>query len=87
MNTTELVAKLAEAHDVSKAQAKSIVDDILKDIVDAAASGAEVSLPGFGKFKVKTTPEREGIRRAGRKSRLRRQRSSPSRLPNRSKTS
>ena len=41
-------------------QAKSIVDDFLKDIVDAAASGAEVSLPGFGKFKVKATPEREG---------------------------
>jgi DNA-binding protein HU-beta len=58
MNTTELVAKLAETHGVSKAQAKSIVDDIMKNILDAAASGAEVSLPGFGKFKV--TPEREG---------------------------
>ena len=60
MNTTELIAKIAEAHGVSKAQAKSIVDDIFKDIVDAAASGAEVSLSGFGKFKVKATPEREG---------------------------
>jgi len=60
MNATELVAKLSETHSVSKAQAKSIVDDFLKDIVDAAASGAEVSLPGFGKFKVKVTPEREG---------------------------
>ena len=60
MNTTELVAKLSETHGVSKAQAKSIVDDILKDIVDAAASGAEVSLPGFGKFKVKAMSEREG---------------------------
>ena len=50
MNTTELVAKIAEAHGVSKAQAKAIVDDILKDIVEAAAGGAEVSLPGFGKF-------------------------------------
>ena len=60
MNATELVAKLSETHGVSKAQAKSIVDDFLKDIVDAAASGAEVSLPGFGKFKVKATPEREG---------------------------
>jgi DNA-binding protein HU-beta len=60
MNTTELVTKIAEAHGVSKAQAKSIVEDILKDIVDAAASGAEVSLPGFGKFKLKETPEREG---------------------------
>ena len=62
MNTTELVAKIADAHGVSKAQAKSIVDDIFKDIVDAAASGAEVSLPGFGKFKVKATPQREGRR-------------------------
>ena len=60
MNTAELVAKIADAHCVSKVQAKSIVDDIFKDIVDAAASGAEVSLPGFGKFKVKATPEREG---------------------------
>jgi DNA-binding protein HU-beta len=60
MNTAELVAKLAEAHGLSKAQAKSIVDDILKDIVDAASGGAEVSLPGFGKFKVRATPEREG---------------------------
>jgi DNA-binding protein HU-beta len=60
MNTTELVTKIAEAHGVTKTQAKSIVDDILKDIVDAAASGAEVSLPGFGKFKLKETPEREG---------------------------
>jgi nucleoid DNA-binding protein len=32
MNATELVAKIAEAHGVSKAQAKSIVDEILKDI-------------------------------------------------------
>ena len=59
LNTTELVAKLSETHGVSKAQAKSIVDDFLKVIVDAAASSAEVSLPGFGKFKVKATPERE----------------------------
>ena len=42
MNTSELVAKLSETHGVSKAQAKSIVDDILKDIVDAAANGRSV---------------------------------------------
>ena len=60
MNTTELIAKIAEAHGMSKAQAKSIVEEIFKDIVDSAASGAEVSLSGFGKFKAKVTPEREG---------------------------
>jgi nucleoid DNA-binding protein len=88
MNTNELIAQIAEAHGVSKAQAKSIVDDILKNIVDAAANGAEVSLPGFGKFKIKATPEREGaIRLVARRSRSRRQRSSASRLRNRLKTS
>ena len=60
MNTSELVAKLAEAHGVNKGKAKAIVDDFLKDIVAAAAGGAEVSLPGFGKFKIKETSEREG---------------------------
>src|ERR1700733_8374195 len=60
MNTAELVAKIADAHGVSKVQPKFIVDAICKDLVDSGESGAEVSLPGFGKFKVKATPEREG---------------------------
>jgi nucleoid DNA-binding protein len=33
---------------------------MLKTILGAAANGEEISLPGFGKFKVKETPEREG---------------------------
>jgi DNA-binding protein HU-beta len=32
-------------------------------IADAAAKGEEVSLNGFGKFKVKDSPEREGATR------------------------
>jgi DNA-binding protein HU-beta len=60
VNTSELVAKVAEAHSVSKTQAQAIVDGMLKAILSAAASGEEISLPGFGKFKVKETPEREG---------------------------
>ena len=60
MNTSELAAKIAEAHSLSKTQAQSIVDGVLKSILSAAASGEEISLPGFGKFKVKDSPEREG---------------------------
>ena len=60
MNTSELVAIIAEAHSVSKTQAQAIVDGMLKTILSAAASGEEISFPGFGKFKVKETPEREG---------------------------
>lgn len=39
---------------------KVLVDGVFKAIADAAAAGEEISLPGFGKFKVKSTPEREG---------------------------
>jgi len=60
VNTSELVAKIAEAHSLSKTHAQAIVDSVLKTVVSAAANGEEISLPGFGKFKVKETPEREG---------------------------
>ena len=45
---------------MSKSRAEAIVDSMLKSIMSAAANGDEISLPGFGKFKVKETPEREG---------------------------
>jgi DNA-binding protein HU-beta len=60
MNSSDLVAILAEAHDITKAQAQAILDSVLKSIVSGAASDGEVSSPGFGKFKVRTSPEREG---------------------------
>ncbi len=60
MNTSELAAKIADANEVTKAQAKTLVDAFLNELIAAAASGEEVSLPGFGKFKVKESPEREG---------------------------
>ena len=60
MNTSELIAKIAEEHSVSKTQAQAIVDSLLKSIMNAAANDEEISLAGFGKFKIKKTPEREG---------------------------
>ncbi len=56
----EIADKIAADNSLTKTQAKSIVDSVFKAIADAAASGVETSLPGFGKFKVKETPEREG---------------------------
>lgn len=56
----EIADKIATDNSLNKAQAKSIVDGVFKAIADAASSGAETSIPGFGKFKVKATPEREG---------------------------
>jgi DNA-binding protein HU-beta len=60
MNSSELVQKIAEQADVSKAQVKAIVDEIFATIGDAAARGDEISIGGFGKFKVKSTAARQG---------------------------
>lgn len=36
------------------------VEAVFKAVTDAAIAGEETSIPGFGKFKVKETAEREG---------------------------
>jgi len=60
MNSADLIEKIAAANDLTKANAKKLVDGILDAIADAAAAGDEISLNGFGKFKVKTSAAREG---------------------------
>lgn len=60
MNTTELSEKLAADHGLAKADARKIVDIILATVTEAAVKGDEIALGGFGKFKVKATPAREG---------------------------
>ncbi|PZU59578.1 MAG: integration host factor [Sphingobium sp.] len=60
MNNTDLAEALATANGLSKADARKIVDSVFSTIAGAAAKGEEVSLNGFGKFKVKDTPAREG---------------------------
>ena len=58
--TSDIADKIAGEQNITKAQAKTIVDSVFKEIATAAASGSETSIPGFGKFKVKDTPAREG---------------------------
>lgn len=58
--TNEIADKIAADQNLTKAQAKAIVESVFKQITDAARAGAETSIPSFGKFKVKATPEREG---------------------------
>lgn len=60
MNNSELVEKLAAAHNLTKTDAKKIVDSVFDAIAEAASSGDEIALNGFGKFKVKSSPAREG---------------------------
>jgi DNA-binding protein HU-beta len=60
MNNSDLADIIAASHGLSKADARKAVDSVFASIADAAAKGEEVSLNGFGKFKVKNTPAREG---------------------------
>ena len=56
----EIAEKLAADHNLTKTQGKALVDGVFNAIAEAATKGEEISLPGFGKFKVKTSPAREG---------------------------
>ncbi|MFT4162890.1 HU family DNA-binding protein [Shinella sp.] len=58
--TNEIADKIAAEQNLTKAQAKTIVESVFKQITDAALAGSETSIPAFGKFKLKDTPEREG---------------------------
>ncbi|WP_414901667.1 HU family DNA-binding protein [Sphingomonas flavalba] len=60
MNNADIADSLAASQDLSKADARKAVDAVFAAIADAAARGEEVSLNGFGKFKVKESPAREG---------------------------
>lgn len=57
--TIEIAEKIAGEHGLTKVQGKAVVESVLAAISAASVSGNETSLPGFGKFKVKATPERE----------------------------
>ena len=58
--TTEIADKIAAEQNLTKTQAKAIVENVFKQIAEDARAGTETSIPGFGKFKVKDTPAREG---------------------------
>jgi len=60
MNNSDLADALAAANNVTKADARKLVDAVFNAIGEAAAKGEEISLNGFGKFKVKDSPAREG---------------------------
>jgi len=60
MNNSDLADQIAAAHGLSKADARKVVDAVFAAVGDAAARGDEVALNGFGKFKVKDSPAREG---------------------------
>jgi len=60
VKVADLIDHVASEAGVEKSAAKMAVDAVFAGIVEAAKKGEEVSLPGFGKFKVKDSPARQG---------------------------
>lgn len=52
MNKGELVASIAEAGGMTKAQAKKALNRVLGNMAEAMERGERVSLIGFGSFRV-----------------------------------
>jgi len=60
MNKIELVAKVAEASALTKAETERILDRFIDKITISLQTGEEVNLPGFGKFVVVDRAPRAG---------------------------
>lgn len=61
MNKTELIEKIANSANLSKADAKKALDATIDAIKAALVEGDKVQLIGFGTFSVNERPAREGI--------------------------
>lgn len=60
MNKTELIAKVAEATELTKKDSTKAVDAIFEAIAGALQNGEKVSLIGFGNFEVRERAARKG---------------------------
>ena len=60
MTRNDLVERLAEEHELTKVFARELVDSVFDMITAAAVKGEEVSLFGFGTFKVAERGARKG---------------------------
>lgn len=60
MTKCELIAKVAQESDLTKAHAERVVESILGSIKEGLSSGDKVTLRGFGTFKVEQRAARMG---------------------------
>lgn len=60
MNKADLIENVAGKLDLSKADAGRAVDSVFETITDSLSKGDEVTLVGFGTFKVKHRAARKG---------------------------
>jgi DNA-binding protein HU-beta len=60
MNKSDLIAKVAEASELSKKDATKAVEAVFEAITEALQSGDKVQLVGFGNFEVRERSARKG---------------------------
>ncbi len=60
MNKGDLINKIAESADLSKAQATTALNTVLDGIAEELKSGGKVTLIGFGTFSVNRREARTG---------------------------
>jgi DNA-binding protein HU-beta len=60
MNKAELIEKIAQGADISKASAGRALDSFLTSVTEELAGGGEVALVGFGTYKVNERAARKG---------------------------
>ncbi len=61
MNKTEFISLLSTRVELSKNKCEKVLDEMFNTITDVLKKGDEVSLRGFGKFKVVERKERKCI--------------------------
>ena len=60
MNKGQLVEKIAENADITKASAGRALDSLISAVTAELANGGDVALVGFGTFKVSDRAARKG---------------------------
>jgi DNA-binding protein HU-beta len=61
MNKTDLIQRLADKHQLSKAEAGRVLETLLDTIVTSVKKGDAVTIPGFGSFKQHARAARSGV--------------------------
>ena len=59
MKKTELIAKIAETENCSKADADKALNAVLKTMTAVLAEGGKIAITGFGTFEVREHPARK----------------------------
>jgi DNA-binding protein HU-beta len=60
MTFNELIAHVSTSTGMAKEGVKKILDASIAALAEKAAAGEDATLPGFGQFKVKALPARQG---------------------------